>query len=88
MIVEPEEGKTLNFIEQIIEEEIAAGKNGGKYIPVSRRSRMDIYISDMLLQYVSISGWLQNIMERVICVSMIPILLKRMWNLQMQFRRI
>ena len=30
MIVEPEEGKTLNFIEQIIEEEIAAGKNGGK----------------------------------------------------------
>ncbi len=62
MIVEPEEGKTLNFIEQIIEEEIAAGKNGEKYIPVSRRSRMDIYISDMLLQYVSISGWLQNIM--------------------------
>ena len=88
MIVEPEEGKTLNFIEQIIEEEIAAGKNGGKVHTRFRRSRMDIYISDMLLQYVSISGWLQNIMERVICVSMIPILLKRMWNLQMQFRRI
>ena len=25
-----DEGKSLNFIEQIIEEEIAAGKNGGK----------------------------------------------------------
>ena len=83
MIVEPEEGKTLNFIEQIIEEEIDAGKNGGKV-----HTRFPPDISDMLLQYVSISGWLQNIMERVICVSMIPILLKRMWNLQMQFRRI
>ena len=30
MIVEREEGKTLNFIEQIIEEENAAGKNGWK----------------------------------------------------------
>ena len=30
MIVQPEEGTTLNFIEQINEEEIAAGKNGGK----------------------------------------------------------
>ena len=29
-IEEPEEGKTLNFIEQIIEEDIAQGKNGGK----------------------------------------------------------
>jgi len=29
-MAEPEEGKSLNFIEQIIEEEIAAGKNGGK----------------------------------------------------------
>lgn len=29
-IAEPEEEKSLNFIEQIIEEEIAAGKNGGK----------------------------------------------------------
>ena len=25
-----DEGKSLNFIEQIIEEEIAAGKNGGR----------------------------------------------------------
>ena len=29
-IEEPEEGKTLNFIEQIIEEDIDQGKNGGK----------------------------------------------------------
>ena len=29
-IVEPEEEKSLNFIEQIIEKEIAEGKNGGK----------------------------------------------------------
>ena len=49
LVEEEGEGKSLNFIEQIIEEELAEGKNGGR---VSRRSRMVICISDMQLLFV------------------------------------
>mgnify|MGYP001447500017 CR=1 FL=1 len=48
LVEEEGEGKSLNFIEQIIEEELAEGKNGGL---ASRRNRMGTYISGMQLLY-------------------------------------
>lgn len=51
LVEEEGEGKSLNFIEQIIEEELAEGKNGGRYILVSRRNRTGTCISDMQSLY-------------------------------------
>ena len=53
MIVEPEEGKTLNFIEQIIEEELLPRERMAVgYILAFRRNRTGTCISGMQLLYV------------------------------------
>ena len=51
LVEEEGEDKSLNFIEQIIEEELAEGKNGGRVHTVSRRNRTGTCISGMQLLY-------------------------------------
>ena len=51
LVEEEGEGKSLNFIEQIIEEELAEERMAVGYILASRRNRTGTCISGMQLLY-------------------------------------
>ena len=64
------EKKSLNFIEQIVEKDLKEGKNGGK---VQTRFPPRLFALILVLQPTT--------MASAICVSMIPILPRKMWNM-------
>ena len=61
------EKKSLNFIEQIVEKDLKEGKNGGTSVTPR------LFALILVLQPTT--------MASAICVSMIPILPRKMWNM-------
>lgn len=75
-----EEPRKLNFLEEIIESDLASGKYDS-IMTRSRLNRTDICISGMRRVYASISDWQGNTAERPISVSTTPILSRRIPNM-------
>ena len=74
------EKKSLNFIEQAVENDLKAGKNGGK-VQTSRRNQTVTCTSGTLKPFVSTSASLPH---TAVCATFVSTTLtrrKRIWNM-------
>ena len=75
------EKKSLNFIEQIVEKDLKEGKNGGKVQTRFPPNPTDTSTSVTPRLFALILVLQPTTMASAICVSMIPILPRKMWNM-------
>ncbi len=78
---ETSEKKSLNFIEQIVENDLKKVKNDGKVQTRFRRNPTATFISDMPRPYVWTLVLQPHMAASVTCVLMTPTPPKRMWSM-------